>query len=381
MEPDSSEIENRLREKRQALALSQKQLAGLAGITRQAISALEANQYSPATSVALQLARALHCRVEDLFSIKQGGEIIEGELLGSLPGGDNPVRAQVTQIGHRMLVRPLQGLGELANLSATADGLIVGSIPAKTRVKVKLLKDREAVRRKVVVGGCDPAMFLAGEHVRRHDQENLVPCLMGSSLALKALKRGEIHVAGVHLSDENSGTWNLPDLKQSLGDLDFIVVTFAHWEEGFIVRQGNPKKIRTVSDIAKSTVRIVNREQGSGARRLLDKLLEASRIKFNRVKGYDDEALSHLDVASRIKAGLADTGIGVRSVAAICGLDFVPLQRERYDLVIPKIYYETLNGLQALLDTMVSKPFRDELQALGGYDTREMGKVVESVHG
>jgi putative molybdopterin biosynthesis protein len=376
-----TEIENRLREKRQALALSQKQLADLAGITRQAVSALEADHYSPATSVALQLARALHCRVEDLFSIKQGGEIIEGELLGPLPREDNPVRAQVIEIGHRLLVRPLHGLGELASLSATADGLIVGSSLQKTRVKVKLLKNREAVRRKVVVGGCDPAMFLAGEHVRKHDQENLVPCLMGSSLALKALKRREIHVAGVHLSDENSGTWNLLDLKQSLGDLDFIVVTFAHWEEGFIVRQGNPKKIRTVSDIAKPTVRIVNREQGSGARRLLDKLLEASRIKSNLVKGYSEEVASHLDVAGRIKAGVADTGIGVQSAAAICGLDFVPLQRERYDLVIPKTYYETLSGLQVLLDTMVSKPFRDELQALGGYDTREMGKVVEAVHG
>jgi putative molybdopterin biosynthesis protein len=382
MEADTSKIaiENRLREKRQALALSQKQLADLAGITRQAVSALEADQYSPATSVALQLARALHCRVEDLFSIKQGGEIIEGELLGPLPRGENLVRAQVIEIGHRVLVRPLHGLGELASLSATADGLIVGSSPEKTRVKVKLLKDREAVRRKVVVGGCDPAMFLAGEHVRKHDQENLVPCLMGSSLALKALKGGEIHVAGVHLADD-SGTWNLPDLKQSLGDLDFIVVTFAHWEEGFLVRQGNPKKIRTVNDITKSTVRIVNREQGSGARRLLDKLLEASRIKSNCVKGYKEEALSHLDVASRVKTGLADTGIGVRSAAAICGLDFVPLQRERYDLVMPRTYYETLNGLQVLLDTMVSKPFRDELQALGGYDTRETGKVVEAVHG
>jgi molybdate-binding protein/DNA-binding XRE family transcriptional regulator len=382
MEADATEIEieNRLREKRQTLALSQKQLADLAGITRQAVSALEANQYSPATSVALQLARALHCRVEDLFSIKQGGEVVEGELLGSPPQGTSPVRAQVTQIGHRLLVRPLDGLGELASLSATADGLIVGSSSDKTRVKVKLLKDREAMRRKVVVGGCDPAMFLAGEHVRKHDLENLVPCLMGSSLALKALKRGEIHVAGIHLAEEGSGGWELPSLKQIVSDMDFIVVTFAHWEEGFLVRQGNPKKILTVSDIAKPTVRIVNREQGSGARRLLDKLLKASRIKCNRVKGYSEEVLSHLDVASRIKAGLADTGIGVRSVAAICGLDFVPLQRERYDLVIPKTYYETLSGLQVLLDTMVSKPFRDELEALGGYDTREMGKVVEAVH-
>ena len=87
--------------------------------------------------------------------------------------------------------------------------------------------------------------------------------------------------------------------------------------------------------------------------------------------------LSHLDVASRIKAGLADTGIGVRAAASIAGLDFVPLQRERYDLVIPKDYYESSSGLQVLLDLMVTKPFRDEIEALGGYDTRQMGRVVE----
>jgi putative molybdopterin biosynthesis protein len=383
MEADGTqiEIENRLREKRQALALSQKQLADLAGITRQAVSALEANQYSPATSVALQLARALRCRVEDLFNIKQGGETIEGKLLGHLSHSSEPVRAQVTQVGHRLLVRPLHGLGELASLGATADGLIVEANPDKTRVKVKLLKDREVVRRKIVVGGCDPAMYLAGEYVRKHDQENVVPWLMGSSIALHALKRGEVHVAGIHLADESSGAWKLPDLKRNLGNMDFIVITFAHWEEGFIVRQGNPKKIRTVSDIAKPTVRIVNREKGSGARRLLDKQLNATGIHPKQVKGYSDEVSSHLDVASRIKAGLADTGIGVRAAAAISSLDFVPLQRERYDLVIPKTYYETLSGLQILLDTMVSKPFRNELEALGGYDTREIGKVVEVSHG
>ena len=160
--------------------------------------------------------------------------------------------------------------------------------------------------------------------------------------------------------------------------MDCIVVTFAHWEEGFIVRQGNPKKVRAISDIAKPSVRIVNRERGSGARRLLDKQLNTSGIKPARVKGYSDEVLSHLDVASRIRAGLADTGIGVRSVASICGLDFVPLQRERYDLIIPKHYYESLSGLRVLLDTIVSRPFRDELDALGGYDTREIGKIVEA---
>jgi DNA-binding XRE family transcriptional regulator len=212
------EMENRLREKRQAVGLSQKELADLAGITRQAVSALEANHYSPATSVALQLARALRCRVEDLFSLKSGGEIVEGELVGAMPQGSGPFRAQVTQIGHRVLVRPLAGLGELANLSAMADGLIIQSKPEKSFVKVKLLKERNAVQHKIVVGGCDPAMFLAAEYIGKHDQQNLVPCLMGSSLALAALKRGELHAAGIHLAEESSGRWKLPDLKQSVGD-------------------------------------------------------------------------------------------------------------------------------------------------------------------
>jgi len=204
---------------------------------------------------------------------------------------------------------------------------------------------------------------------------------MGSSIALNALKRGEIHVAGIHLADENSGSLNLRDLKQNVGDMDCMIVTFAHWEEGFLVRQGNPKRIRYTADVAKPTVRIVNREKGSGARRLLDKQLKKIRIDPERVKGYNDEVLSHLEVATRVKAGLADTGIGVRAAASICGLDFLPLQRERYDLVIPRVYYETLSGLQILLDIMVSKPFRDELEALGGYDTRDSGKIIDVSHG
>ncbi|HEV8721890.1 MAG TPA: substrate-binding domain-containing protein [Candidatus Binatia bacterium] len=369
------EFDNHLRERRQSLGLSQKQLADMAGITRQAVCAVEANQYSPATSVALHLARALRCRVEDLFSIKRGGEIVDAELLGPLPLGT--ARAQLTQIGHRLLVRPLDGFGELMSLSATADALIISSAPDSKRVRVKLLTDPETVRRKVVIGGCDPAMFLLAEHVRKQDKDNLVPCLMGSGIALLALKRGDIHVAGVHLADERSGRRGLPDVKRILGKLDCMIITFAHWEEGLIFKHDNPKNIHAVEDLARPQVKIVNREKGSGARRLLDRQLEAAGIPAACVKGYSEEVFSHLELAARIKAGLADTGVGVRAAALICGLEFLPLQRERYDLVIPKMYYENLQGLKKLLETMVSKPFRDELEALGGYDTRETGKLID----
>jgi putative molybdopterin biosynthesis protein len=374
------EYENRLRDRRQSASLSQKQLADMAGITRQAVCALEAGQYSPATSVALHLARALRCRVEDLFSIRSSGEIVEGELLGRLPTDPRSARAQLSQIGNRLLVRPLDGLGELASLNGAADGIIVSADRKKNRVKVKLLVDRDTVQRKVVVGGCDPAMFLASAHLSRTDDNQLAPRVMGSALALAALKRGEIHIAGIHLADDRTGAWKLPDLKRSLGGMDCMVVTFAHWEEGLIVAQGNPKRIRGITDLARATVKLINREKGSGARRLLDRQLESSGIPTRRVNGFDREASSHLEVASRVKAGLADVGIGVRAAASIFGIDFVPLQLERYDLIIPKTYYETLSGLRVLLDLLVTKSFREELEALGGYDTRESGKIVEMAH-
>jgi molybdate-binding protein/DNA-binding XRE family transcriptional regulator len=371
------EFENRLRNKRQALGLSQQQLAALTGITRQAVSAVESSQYSPATSVALQLARALDCRVEDLFSIKSTGDFVEGELLGSIPNGIDKPRAQVSQVGNRLLVRPLDGAGELTSLTASADGLIISADPRTKRVKVRLLKDRNAVTRQVVIGGCDPAMFLAAEHLRRFDKNTLAPCLMGNRLALAALKRGEVHAAGIHWANKHLEGQSLGELTSALGGLDCTVVTFAHWEEGIILTQGNPKKIRAVADLARPGVRIVNREKGSGARRLLDRELQAAGIPSARVKGYGQEVLSHLEVASYVKTGLAEAGVGVRAAAAICGLDFISLQRERYDLVIPKAHYESLEGLRSLLDLIVGKPFRDELEALGGYDTRETGRIIE----
>jgi molybdate-binding protein len=157
--------------------------------------------------------------------------------------------------------------------------------------------------------------------------------------------------------------------------MDCVVVTFAHWEEGFLVSPRNPKKIRSVGDLARKGIRVVNRERGSGARRLLDRQLDRAGIPARRVTGYGNEARSHLDVARLVAAGVADVGIAVRAAAKIYGVDFISLERERYDLIIPRIYYE-LPTLAILLDTIVGQPFRSELEAMGGYDTRDTGQIV-----
>ena len=379
-----SNIENRLRSLRSAKGLSQNDLAGMAGVTRQAIYAIEANQYLPTTAVALRLAGALGCRVEDLFSLVSSGEIVEGELLGELPHGSTRTRVKIARVGQRLLMRPVATLGDVLNFTIPADGLIIG--PGSLRrgkkagnfVRVELIRDRRLIEEEIVVAGCDPAIFLAGEHLRRRqERSSVLEWTMGSGAAIEALKRGEVHVAGLHIVDPKSGESNVPYLRRHLRGGDFTVITFAAWEQGLMVRRGNPKRLRDMTDLVRKDVEMVNREEGAGARALLDQQLTAAGIQSSKVKGYGTLAASHLEVAQRIARGQSDVGMGVGSAARLLGLDFLPLQHERYDLVMPTTYLTSHPGLAMFLETIVSRPFRSEIDALGGYDTRETGKIVE----
>ena len=384
----ASNIENRLRSLRTAKGLSQGTLASIAGVTRQAVCAIEAKQYLPTTAVALRLAGALDCRVEDLFSLLSTGEVIEGDLVGAPargPGDSARVRVKVARVGDRVVVRPVATLGEVLNYTVPADGLIVRPAGSSkrgakdgARVRVQLLRDRRTIEQEIAVAGCDPAIFLAGEYLRRrHEKTTLVGWTLGSAAAVEALKRGEVHMAGLHVVDVKSGESNLPYLRRHLKGGDFTVVTFATWEEGLVVRHGNPKGIREVADLARKVVTLINREEGAGARLLLDQRLAGGGIKPSQIKGYERLASSHFAVARHVAEGQADAGIGVWSAARLMGLDFIPLQEERYDLVVPTPYLTEHPGLANLLDTILSRQFRTEIEALGGYDTRETGKVRE----
>jgi len=376
------QFSNRLKAVRTERGFSQGELANRAGITRQAVSSIESNLYLPATTVALQLASVLACRVEDLFSLIPSEEFVEGRLIGNLrPQGKaqpRSVRVKVSTVGKHTFVRPVNELGDQLSFAVPADGYLTDT-PGKlsgTTVRVKLSRDREAIRQEISVAGCDPAIFLLGEHLRRQKEKtSVVGWNMGSMAALRALQRGEVHVAGMHLFDPASGDSNVPFLRRSLKGSGYEVVTFATWEEGFLVRPGNPLSIRTATDLAQLTVMLVNREEGSGARLLLDQQLRASGVQPTRIRGYDRIASTHFEVARTIAKGLADVGIGIRSAAQHFDLDFVPVQTTRYDLVVPKAYLKSHPTLTRLFETLVSRAFRNEIDALGGYDTSETGKI------
>lgn len=378
---DSAQFTNHLRTVRTKLGLLQGELAVRAGVTRQAVSAIESNLYLPTTAVALRLASVLSCRVEDLFSLVPTENIVEGILIGSLPQAEtntHPIRVKVSSVGKRTIIRPVTDLGEQLSFAVPADGYVTetSGMQSGTTVRVKLSRDREAIEQEISVAGCDPAIFLVGEHLRRHkDRTTVVGWAMGSMAALQSLQRGEVHVAGMHLFDPVTGESNLPFLRRSLNGSSYEVVTFATWEEGFLVRQGNPLSIRSAADLAEPMVTLMNREEGSGARLLLDQKLRTAGIQPTQVRGYDRIASTHFEVARAIAQRQAEVGIGIRSAAHQFNLDFVPLQTARYDLVVPKPYLKSHPTLTHLFETLVCRPFRDEIEALGGYDTSETGKL------
>lgn len=377
-------FQNLLKDVRVAQGLSQAELAASSGITRQAVCAIEAGKYLPTTAVALRLSNALHCQVEDLFRLVDRGEVVEGEWISGSPSESVPpnARVKVVRVGERLIVRTVASLGDVLNYAIPADGLVVDVPgPRKTEkglrpVQVQLLRDRRLIDQEIAVAGCDPAVFLAGEYVRRHtNSAAVVGWTMGSGAALDALKRGEVHVAGIHIVDGKSGESNLPYVKQHLKGYDVNVVTFATWEEGLIVRAGNPRGIRTIADLARQALQIVNREARSGARILLDQKLAAAGLAAHEIHGYDRIASSHFHVARLISEGQADAGIGVRFAANYYGLHFIPIQDARYDLIVPKAYLTSHPLLQTFFDTIVTRQFRNEIQAIGGYDMRHTGTI------
>lgn len=371
-------VTNRLREMRVAAGLSQGELAQSAGITRQALYAMEKDQYLPGTEVALQLAHTLGASVEDLFSLNEGREILEADLPADHSGILTSTRVKLATVGNRLMAKPVTELGDVLNYTVPADALILGATARRKRsVYVQLLKSQKDVEKQILVAGCDPAIYLAGEHVRQQGgNASVIGWNMTSLAALRALKRGDVHVAGIHMRDPRSGEYNFPFLKKYLQGQTVTVVRFATWQEGLLLKEGNPKRVRGFEDLARPDIRIVNREKGAGARLLLDHLLSRHRIPSQVVRGYGTTVSSQIGLGRCISEGKADVGIGARAVAQLYNFDFIPLQEERYDLVIPTAYVHSHPGMKIFLDTLVTRRFQQEIEALGGYDARESGKII-----
>lgn len=197
---------------------------------------------------------------------------------------------------------------------------------------------------------------------------------LGSMGGLSALRQGLCHIAASHLLQEDDDEYNFEYAVREL-DLMPAVVNFCRREQGILLAKGNPEKIQSIADLGRSGVRIINRQLGTGTRVLLERELKRAGINAEKIEGYQREVTRHMDVGLEILAGRADAGLGIRAVAGILDLDFIPLRWERFDFMIAKErFFE--EGIQRFLGILHEQEFRDQVADLGGYDTNLSGKMV-----
>jgi putative molybdopterin biosynthesis protein len=355
-------LQSRVAELRQQRGLRQQALAAAAGVSRQALSAIEAGKATPSTDVALRLGRALDCRVEDLFALDDD-ERITAELAGDAA----TPRVALAAIDGRWIAHPLGAA------ATAADGLVAAG--SRARRSVRLLAPASALRDRLLVAGCAPALgVLAARAAAERGGPRITWLERSSADALALLACGQIHVAGVHL-DGGDGAGNLAAVRRGVPGRALRLFRLARWSAGLVVAAGNPRRIAGVRDLGR--VRVVRRDAGAGAEVLLARLTADAGVA---PRSAGPRATSHLAVAQAVALGAADTGVAVESVARALGLGFVPLAEERFDLVVAADVADDPR-LVRLLATLAGRPFRRDLEGFAGHRATDTGDLVAEIAG
>lgn len=229
----------------------------------------------------------------------------------------------------------------------------------------------------LIICGQDVVLDVLTRHLERQMPHiRFLRNYIGSIDGLMALYRGTANLVTAHLWDSDTNQYNIPYVRRLLPGHRAVLINLVYRDAGFYVAQGNPRGVQNWADLTKPGVRFVNRERGSGARVLLDEQLRVNDIDHSAINGYDHEEMSHLAVASCVARGDADVGLGIEKAARqVSGIDFIPLQKERYDMVIRKDDFAKPH-FQAVMTVLLSPSFRNEVAGLGGYDISRMGEII-----
>jgi molybdate-binding protein/DNA-binding XRE family transcriptional regulator len=361
-----------LRVARQARGLTQQQLAGMAGVTRQTISMIESGQSDPSLRNALALGQTLGMTVEELFGPLRGTRPVVVRPIAPLGGPG--ARVALAAIGDEFVALPLQGDAVSKAGFLPASGLAAGNGEAGGE---RLVQPLGPPRRTLVVAGCDPALPLLEGPLGLLDPPvafSWWPC--PSRVALGLAAQGRVHVAGTHLRglDGEYNTGPAAELLPQGGE----VIGFCSWREGLVLRPELAGSVSGVGGAARRGLRVLNRQPGAEARSVLDRELARLGIEASKLPGYHTQAAGHLQVAAAITAGLADAGIASEPAALAYGLAFSPLTTERFDLVIPA-HQVGSPEVEGLLKVLSSRWLLDQLAILPGYDPARCGERVATL--
>lgn len=309
-------------------------------------------------------------------------EVVPCNPIPSRPGMEERVRVKLGMVNGTCFAVPLpRGAGTVTSLSR-ADAVIPverdrEGLNAGEPVRAELFRTRREIEGALLATGShDNTLDLIDSMLRRnHPGFRLTSAHVGSLGGLLALGRGQCHLAGSHLLDEETGVYNRSAMREHLKGVPSLLVHLVDREQGIMVLPGNPKKVASFEDLCREDVRFINRQRGSGTRVLLDYELKKRGLSPARIQGYRDEEYTHMNVAAAVLSGRADAGLGVRSAAAALGLEFISVGVEEYDLVIPCRYAEDARIL-ALLDVIRSDVFKNAVLAMGGYGVGRTGEIL-----
>lgn len=278
------------------------------------------------------------------------------------------------RVGKQMRVDP----ADLEAYKQRAKGIHMNEHPAITDSSVRTHTQASYTgTRPIVITGQDISLDILAKFMEKSmDGIRPLRSYVGSLDSLISMYRGESDIVSTHLLDGDTGEYNLPYIKRLLVGSSYIVVNLLSRYAGLYVKKGNPLSITDWPDLGVRGLRIANREKGSGARVLLDEQLRLHGMKSDQLIGYDHEQSNHLGVASKVASGEADVGVGIEKAASIVGnIDFIPLIKERYDLVLLK-NAENQAWIMSLLHILRSDEFKKELQSITGYDLTQTGEIL-----
>ncbi len=298
----------------------------------------------------------------------------------SKPGIEEFLRVNIGRVGKGYVATPLaRAAGSITTLTR-AEGII--RIPAlsegisvneESEAELLVGKD-ELLNTIVVIGSHDNTIDLIGDEIRQKGSSiRLSSGNVGSLGGLMALKKGICHLAGSHLLDTETGQYNVSYIKKYLKGTRISIFHLVLRDQGLIVSKGNPKAIGGIEDLVNQDASFVNRQAGSGTRILFDYKLDQLGIDPAAISGYDREEFTHMNVAVDVLSGAADCGMGIFAAAKALDLDFIPVVREQYDLIIPSANLE-LENVRFLIDTVGSDSFKERVSGLGGYDPSKSGE-------
>lgn len=308
--------------------------------------------------------------------------VLSRRLISSLKHTEY-VRIKLGMVEEKLIATPLsRGAGATMSL-VRADGIITipknsEGVEAGEKIQVELMRNIEDIRNTIVsIGSHDLIMDMIGSMLHRRDSRlNLSSAHVGSMGGLMSLRRGEAHMAPIHLLDEETGIYNESYIRKLFPDGGIALVKGVKRIQGMMVRKGNPKNIKGFRDFSREDIQFVNRQKGAGTRILTDYMLKKEGIAPTEISGYEREMTTHMAVAAAVSSGSADVGVGVLSAAKAMELDFIPIGVEEYDFAIP-VKHMQLDMFRQFIDIIESQEFKDMLEGLGGYAAENSGKIIQ----